>query len=184
MDDRISLGDTKVLTADRLARFLGASGSAAGAEPEGMARGTAGRAAFGTVTGGGFLDLYFHHDCVRSDRAAWGCVLRIPFQETHSHERGVLPPDSLSDDSTPFLYPTRLKWGLWSRRPPCVGVRTAKFSLRLILPGSTRYSDGAGEKSRCSENCCGLPKRPVEYAGHSGEYANDTGQYRSAEDDH
>lgn len=68
----VHLGDVTVTTADRLASLLGAPVREAERNsdewPE--ARQVMRRlgAAFKAVTGGGFLDLYFHHDCVRCDR--------------------------------------------------------------------------------------------------------------------
>ncbi|MFE3587048.1 hypothetical protein ACFXOY_05920 [Streptomyces niveus] len=72
--DRISLGDITVTTADRLARLLGAPEPQVERNLEEWpeARQVMRRlgAAFRVVTGGGFLDLYFHPDCVRCDRDA------------------------------------------------------------------------------------------------------------------
>ncbi|MFE5664887.1 hypothetical protein ACFQ7W_13275 [Streptomyces niveus] len=72
--DRISLGDITVATADRLARLLGAPEPQVERNLEEWpeARQVMRRlgAAFKVVTGGGFLDLYFHPDCVRCDRDA------------------------------------------------------------------------------------------------------------------
>ncbi|MFE4493026.1 hypothetical protein ACFRKD_11270 [Streptomyces niveus] len=72
--DSISLGDITVATADRLARLLGAPDSQVERNLEGWpeARQVMRRlgAAFRAATGGGFLDLYFHPDCVRCDRDA------------------------------------------------------------------------------------------------------------------
>ncbi|MEV8352414.1 hypothetical protein ACFVTT_04455 [Streptomyces niveus] len=72
--DRISLGDITVTTADRLARLLGAPEPQVERNLEEWpeARQVMRRlgAAFRAATGGGFLDLYFHPDCVRCDRDA------------------------------------------------------------------------------------------------------------------
>lgn len=72
--DSISLGDITVTTADRLARLLGAPEQQVERNLEEWpeARQVMRRlgAAFNAVTGGGFLDLYFHPDCVRCDRDA------------------------------------------------------------------------------------------------------------------
>ncbi|MFD4111829.1 hypothetical protein ACFWSJ_00025 [Streptomyces niveus] len=72
--NRISLGDITVATADRLARLLGAPEPQVERNLEEWpeARQVMRRlgAAFRVVTGGGFLDLYFHPDCVRCDRDA------------------------------------------------------------------------------------------------------------------
>lgn len=72
--DRISLGDIGVTTADRLARLLGAPVQPVvrNLEEWPEARQVMRRlgAAFRAATGGGFLDLYFHHDCVRCDSDA------------------------------------------------------------------------------------------------------------------
>ncbi|MFC9750360.1 hypothetical protein [Streptomyces niveus] len=72
--DRISLGDITVTTADRLARLLGAPETQVERHLEEWpeARQVMRRlgAAFRAATGGGFLDLYFHPDCVRCDRDA------------------------------------------------------------------------------------------------------------------
>ncbi|MFC8825326.1 hypothetical protein ACFT9I_08215 [Streptomyces sp. NPDC057137] len=72
--DRVDLGDITVTTADRLAHLLGAP--AQGVErnltewPEAQQVMRRLGAAFKTATGGGFLDLYFHHDCIRCDSDA------------------------------------------------------------------------------------------------------------------
>ncbi|MEV8409096.1 hypothetical protein AB0R12_25900 [Streptomyces niveus] len=72
--NRISLGDITVATADRLARLLGAPEPQVERNLEEWpeARQVMRRlgAAFRAATGGGFLDLYFHPDCVRCDRDA------------------------------------------------------------------------------------------------------------------
>lgn len=72
--DSISFGDITVTTADRLARLLGAPEQHVERNLEEWpeARQVMRRlgAAFNAVTGGGFLDLYFHPDCVRCDRDA------------------------------------------------------------------------------------------------------------------
>ncbi|WP_329383403.1 hypothetical protein [Streptomyces sp. NBC_01716] len=72
--DRIRLGDITVTTADRLARLLGAPVQPVvrNLEEWPEARQVMRRlgSAFRTVTEGSFLDLYFHHDCVRCDRDA------------------------------------------------------------------------------------------------------------------
>ncbi|MEU9750939.1 hypothetical protein [Streptomyces niveus] len=72
--DSVSLGDITVTTADRLARLLGAPEQQVERNLEEWpeARQVMRRlgAAFNAVTGGGFLDLYFHPDCVRCDRDA------------------------------------------------------------------------------------------------------------------
>ena len=71
---RVSLGDVTVTTADRLAHLLGAPvqkverNLAEWPEARQVMRRLG--AAFKAATGGGFLDLYFHHDCVRCDRDA------------------------------------------------------------------------------------------------------------------
>ncbi|MFC8076158.1 hypothetical protein ACFUN8_11550 [Streptomyces sp. NPDC057307] len=71
---KVSLGDVTATTADRLARLLGAPvqkverNLAEWPEAQQVMRRLG--AAFRTATGGGFLDLYFHHDCVRCDRDA------------------------------------------------------------------------------------------------------------------
>ncbi|WP_405613909.1 hypothetical protein [Streptomyces sp. NBC_01508] len=71
---RIALGDITVTTADRLARLLGAPVRRVERHLEEWpeARQVMRRlgAAFAAATGGGFLDLYFHHDCVRCDSDA------------------------------------------------------------------------------------------------------------------
>lgn len=73
-EDKVSLGDITVTTADRLARLLGAPEQrvernlAEWPEAQQVMRRLG--AAFKAATGGGFLDLYFHHDCVRCDRDA------------------------------------------------------------------------------------------------------------------
>lgn len=73
-EGKVSLGDVTVTAADRLARLLGAPvqrverNLAEWPEAQRVMR-RLGRA-FRTATAGGFLDLYFHHDCVRCDRDA------------------------------------------------------------------------------------------------------------------
>ncbi|WP_329033538.1 hypothetical protein OIE71_13875 [Streptomyces sp. NBC_01725] len=70
--DEVDLGDVTVTTADRLAHLLGAPvreverNSDEWAEARQVMRRLG--AAFKAVTDGGFLDLYFHHDCIRCDR--------------------------------------------------------------------------------------------------------------------
>ncbi|MEV0780912.1 hypothetical protein [Streptomyces sp. NPDC050428] len=80
--DKVGLGDITVTTADRLARLLGAPAQPVERNleewpeaPQVMRRLGA---AFKTATGGGFLDLYFHHDCVRCDRDAARTDLQLP----------------------------------------------------------------------------------------------------------
>ncbi|WP_329383381.1 hypothetical protein [Streptomyces sp. NBC_01716] len=74
IEDKVGPGDITVATGDRLARLLGAPAQEAGRSLEEWpeARQVMRRlgAAFRTVTGGGFLDLYFHPECVRCDRDA------------------------------------------------------------------------------------------------------------------
>ncbi|MFI6083306.1 hypothetical protein ACIBBB_20385 [Streptomyces sp. NPDC051217] len=71
---RVDLGDVTVTTADRLARLLGAPAQKVERNleewPEAQQVMRRLGAAFKAATGGGFLDLYFHHDCVRCDRDA------------------------------------------------------------------------------------------------------------------
>lgn len=68
------LGDVTVTTADRLASLLGAPARDVERNLEEWpeARQVMRRlgAAFRAATGGGFLDLYFHHDCIRCDSDA------------------------------------------------------------------------------------------------------------------
>lgn len=70
----VELGEITVGTADRLARLLGAPAQTTERNLEEWpeVRQVMRRlgAAFAAVTGGGFLDLYFHHDCVRCDSDA------------------------------------------------------------------------------------------------------------------
>ncbi|MFD4700948.1 hypothetical protein [Streptomyces niveus] len=72
--DKVELGEVTVPTADRLARLLGAPAQTTERNLEEWpeVRQVMRRlgAAFAAVTGGGFLDLYFHHDCVRCDSDA------------------------------------------------------------------------------------------------------------------
>ncbi|WP_330174241.1 hypothetical protein OG875_12255 [Streptomyces sp. NBC_01498] len=72
--DSIVLGDVTVTTADHLALLLGAPAQQVQRNldqwPEAQQLMRRLGAAFRTVTGGGFLDLYFHHDCVRCDSDA------------------------------------------------------------------------------------------------------------------
>ncbi|MFE9296516.1 hypothetical protein [Streptomyces niveus] len=72
--DSISLGDITAATADRLARLLGAPEPQVERNleewPETRQVMRRLGAAFRVATGGGFLDLYFHPDCVRCDRDA------------------------------------------------------------------------------------------------------------------
>ncbi|WP_329079684.1 hypothetical protein [Streptomyces niveus] len=71
---KVELGEVTVATADRLARLLDAPVQTAERNLEEWpeVRQVMRRlgAAFTAVTGGGFLDLYFHHDCVRCDSDA------------------------------------------------------------------------------------------------------------------
>ncbi|WP_405618835.1 hypothetical protein OG292_30155 [Streptomyces sp. NBC_01511] len=72
--DKVELGEVTVPTADRLARLLAAPAQTTerNLEEWSEVRQVMRRlgAAFAAVTGGGFLDLYFHHDCVRCDSDA------------------------------------------------------------------------------------------------------------------
>ncbi|MFI6081547.1 hypothetical protein ACIBBB_11335 [Streptomyces sp. NPDC051217] len=71
---KVELGEVTVPTADRLACLLGAPAQTVERNLEEWpeVRQVMRRlgAAFAAVTGGGFLDLYFHHDCVRCDSDA------------------------------------------------------------------------------------------------------------------
>ncbi|WP_405798226.1 hypothetical protein [Streptomyces sp. NBC_01506] len=71
---KVALGDVTVTTADRLARLLGAPAQTVRRNltewPEAQQVMRRLGAAFKAVTDGGFLDLYFHHDCVRCDSDA------------------------------------------------------------------------------------------------------------------
>ncbi|MEV0776703.1 hypothetical protein ACIBLA_37035 [Streptomyces sp. NPDC050433] len=71
---KIALGDITLTTADRLARLLGAPAQKVERSleewPEAQQLMRRLGAAFKAATGGGFLDLYFHHDCVRCDSDA------------------------------------------------------------------------------------------------------------------
>lgn len=71
---KIHLGDVSVSTADRLACLLGAPPQVVERDleewPEVQRVMSRLGAAFGAATDGGFLDLYFHPDCVRCDRYA------------------------------------------------------------------------------------------------------------------
>lgn len=68
---RVDLGDVTVTTADRLAHLLGAPARRVERSltewPEAQQVMRRLGAAFKAATGGGFLDLYFHHDCIRCD---------------------------------------------------------------------------------------------------------------------
>ncbi|TXL90456.1 hypothetical protein [Streptomyces sp. IB2014 016-6] len=81
----VHLGDVTVTTADRLARLLGAPVQETRRNldewPEARLVMRRLGAAFKTVTGGGFLDLYFHHDCVRCDRDAAVTLSPISLRE-------------------------------------------------------------------------------------------------------
>lgn len=70
----VELGEVTVATADRLACLLGAPAMRVERNLEEWpeVRQVMRRlgAAFTAVTGGSFLDLYFHHDCIRCDSDA------------------------------------------------------------------------------------------------------------------
>ncbi|WP_329388667.1 hypothetical protein [Streptomyces sp. NBC_01716] len=80
----VELGEVTVATADRLACLLGAPVQRVERNLEEWpeVRQVMRRlgAAFTAATGGGFLDLYFHHDCVRCDRDAALALSRINAQ--------------------------------------------------------------------------------------------------------
>ncbi|MFI6695506.1 hypothetical protein ACIBLA_27910 [Streptomyces sp. NPDC050433] len=86
----VELGEVTVATADRLACLLGAPVQTVERNLEEWpeVRQVMRRlgAAFTAVTGGGFLDLYFHHDCVRCDSDATLAVSPIDAQAA----RGLL----------------------------------------------------------------------------------------------